>query len=330
VDHYLIYFYPVIFRPPAVQFYEIGSAGLRVRFTWLAFHSLSVHIYILFHLFIAFPTCYLMDHQDVQQQQKDFFNPLFISPFGAETVQRGNESHPSSIYGGTLPSPTEATMPSSNPVIPNFPLNFDLITQIISSEGQQSGLIGQGQYSPQLVLEQRLKLNQLHQLQLQNQILQQQVRRFSPTLCCAHLLSTFFPSWSSSMAKAAHPPLMALPTVRNLKTPTPSLAFPHLVSPSFDSSRQKRVPITSQSTPLSYMHNLAPMPTTSPLLPSAMSIPHNLDQTISHNCLPICTSLLTICHHRTTLARRRPTSSSTRPHLFPFPPPEIWTSIFRP
>jgi hypothetical protein len=124
-----------------------------------------------------------MDHQDVQQQQKGFFNPLFI---GAETVQRGNESHSSSIYGGALPSPTDPTMPSSNPVISNFPLNFDLISQLISSPGQQSGSIGQGQYNPQLVLEQRLKLNQLHQLQLQNQILQQQVCRLHK-VCVVHV-----------------------------------------------------------------------------------------------------------------------------------------------
>lgn len=116
-----------------------------------------------------------MDHQDVQQQQKDYFNTLFTSGVAAEGVQRGNESHHPSIYSGALPSPSEATMPSSNPVLPNFPLNFDLMSQLVSSQGQQSGSISQSQYSPQLVLEQRLRLNQLHQLQLQNQILQQQV-----------------------------------------------------------------------------------------------------------------------------------------------------------
>jgi len=67
-------------------------------------------------------------------------------------------------------------MSPSNPVIPNSPLDLDLVTQLIGLQGQQTGSMSQGQYSPQLVLEQRLKLNQLQQLQLQNQILQQQVR----------------------------------------------------------------------------------------------------------------------------------------------------------
>jgi hypothetical protein len=112
-----------------------------------------------------------MDHQDVQQQQKDFFNSLFISEVGAE---RGNESH-HPYGGGALPSPSSSTMSPPNPVLPNASLNLDLVTQLIGIQGQQTGSMNQGQYSPQLVLEQRLKLNQLQQLQLQNQILQQQV-----------------------------------------------------------------------------------------------------------------------------------------------------------
>jgi hypothetical protein len=112
-----------------------------------------------------------MDHQDAQQQQKDFYNAL-IAEVGAD---RGNESHHPCMYGGALPSPSSSTMSSSNPVISNAPLNLDLVTQLIGLQGQQSGSMNQGQYSPQLVLEQRLKLNQLQQLQLQNQILQQQV-----------------------------------------------------------------------------------------------------------------------------------------------------------
>jgi hypothetical protein len=68
-------------------------------------------------------------------------------------------------------------MSPSNPVIPNVPLDLDLVTQLIGLQNQQTGPMNQGQYTPQLVLEQRLKLNQLQQLQLQNQILQQQVRR---------------------------------------------------------------------------------------------------------------------------------------------------------
>ncbi|KAI0288373.1 hypothetical protein BC826DRAFT_1107776 [Russula brevipes] len=112
-----------------------------------------------------------MDHQDVQQQQKDFFNSLFISEVGAE---RGNESH-HPYAGGALPSPSSSTMSPPNPALPNSPLNLDLVTHLIAMQGQQPGSMSQGQYSPQLVLEQRLKLNQLQQLQLQNQILQQQL-----------------------------------------------------------------------------------------------------------------------------------------------------------
>jgi hypothetical protein len=112
-----------------------------------------------------------MDHQDAQLQQKDFYNAL-IAEVGAD---RGNESHHPCMYGGALPSPSPSTMSSSNPVDPNVPLNLDLVTQLIGLQGQQSGSMSQGQYSPQLVLEQRLKLNQLQQLQLQSQILQQQV-----------------------------------------------------------------------------------------------------------------------------------------------------------
>ncbi|KAI0298670.1 hypothetical protein B0F90DRAFT_1818540 [Multifurca ochricompacta] len=119
-----------------------------------------------------------MDHQDVQQQ-KDFYNTLFTPEVSTENIQRGNgngnENHHSSMYGGALPSSSQATMAPSNPVIPNVPLNFDLMTQLMGIQGQQSGSMSQGQYSPQVMLEQRLKLNQLQQLQLQNQILQQQL-----------------------------------------------------------------------------------------------------------------------------------------------------------
>jgi hypothetical protein len=120
-----------------------------------------------------------MDHQDTQQQQKDFYDTL-IAEVGAE---RGNESHHPCMYGhgGALPSPSSSTMSPSNPAMPNVPLDLDIVTQLIGLQGQQTGSMNQGQYSPQLVLEQRLKLNQLQQLQLQNQILQQQVRGISLT-----------------------------------------------------------------------------------------------------------------------------------------------------
>jgi len=143
-----------------------------------------------------------MDPQDAQQQQKGFYNNIFISELGA---QRGNESHHPSMYSGALPSPSPSTMSPPNSVISDVPLNLDLVSQMIGLQGQQTSSIGQGQYNTQLVLEQRLKLNQLQQLQLQNQILQQQVSRMilaSPARL--HRLNSFIAdifSSNSSMAE---------------------------------------------------------------------------------------------------------------------------------
>ena len=151
---------------------EIALAGVWVNSPV----QLALPFSILFFISLE---CYPMDHQEVQQQQKDFFNTLFTPDVGAENLQRGNEneSHHPTMYSGALPSPSQSNMPPSHPVIPNVPLDFDLVTQLMGIQGQQSGSMNQGQFSPQRVLEQRLKLNQLQQLQLQNQILQQQVRR---------------------------------------------------------------------------------------------------------------------------------------------------------
>ncbi len=136
-----------------------------------------------------------MDHQDAQLQQKDFYNAL-IAEVGAD---RGNESHHPCMYGGALPSPSPSAMSPSNPVDPNVPLNLDLVTQLIGLQGQQSGSMSQGQYSPQLVLEQRLKVNQLQQLQLQSQILQQQVSPMLLTLpTCSPCVNSFIADVCSS------------------------------------------------------------------------------------------------------------------------------------
>ncbi|KAH9074165.1 hypothetical protein EDB83DRAFT_2219157 [Lactarius deliciosus] len=166
-----------------------------------------------------------MDHQDVQQQQqqKDFFNTLFTSDVGAENVQRGNESHHRpTMYGSALPSPP--TMPPSNSVIPNVPLDFELVTQLMGIQGQQSGSMNQGQYNPQLVLEQRLKLNQLQQLQLQNQILQQQVRRI------LSLIVHLFNELALSNGQSQLPPDMHLPphhmsTAHDVRSAPANLVF---------------------------------------------------------------------------------------------------------
>lgn len=141
-----------------------------------------------------------MDPQDAQQQQKGYYNNIFISELGA---QRGNESHHPSMYSGALPSPSPSTMSPPNSVIPDVSLNLDLVSQMIGLQGQQTSSIGQGQYNTQLVLEQRLKLNQLQQLQLQNQILQQQVSRIIPApqrVCIAPthsspIFSARIPQW---------------------------------------------------------------------------------------------------------------------------------------
>lgn len=170
-----------------------------------------------------------MDPQDAQQQQKDYYNNLFASELGA---QRGNESHHPSMYSGALPSPTQSTMSPPDPVIHDVPLNLDLVSQMIGLQGQQTGSIGQGQYNTQLVLEQRLKLNQLQQLQLQNQLLQQQVGRMilaSPAR--SHGANSFIAdvfSSNSSMAKGQRLQSRAQASLRNLKIL--SLVFPHPVS----------------------------------------------------------------------------------------------------
>jgi hypothetical protein len=258
-----------------------------------------------------------MDHRDVQHQQKDYINNLFISELGAD---RGNDSHHPSMYGGALPSPSPSTMSPPNPVIPNVPLNLDIVTQLIGLQGQQAGSIGQGQYSPQLLLEQRLKLNQLQQLQLQNQILQQQVSRMIPTsLPRSHSLNSSIADIHSSnslTAKGPRSPWRALASVRSLKII--SSVSPHPVSAGYDSHHWRAKPIMSQSTLRSCTHSLAQVQTTFPPLPSIMSIPRTLDPTASLSSLPICTSHPIIYPSLTSLAPHQPTSSSTQRRLCPY------------
>jgi hypothetical protein len=259
-----------------------------------------------------------MDHQDAQHQQKDFFNNIFNSEFGAD---RGNESHHPSMYSGALPSPSPSTMSPPNPVIPNIPLNLDLVTQLIGLQGQQAGSIGQGQYSPQILLEQRLKLNQLQQLQLQNQILQQQVSRIMPTFSpCSHRVDSSIAdiySSNSLMTKVPHRLSRTQASARIL-----SSAFPHPVSAVYDSHDWRVKSNMSQSTLPSCTHNLVQVQTTSPPLPLDMSIPRTLDPTASLSSLPICTSHPIIYPSPMTPAPHRPTSSSTQPNPLPYLPPE--------
>ncbi|KAH9998628.1 hypothetical protein BJV77DRAFT_979393 [Russula vinacea] len=130
-----------------------------------------------------------MDHQDAQQQQKDFYNAL-IAEVGAD---RGNETHHPCMYGGALPSPTSSTMSPSNP--------------------------------PQLVLEQRLKLNQLQQLQLQNQILQQQLEFLNGQ-------GTTSPIEGSGERQKPQNPYLGLPTpVNSAELHAQSSPNPDYISP---------------------------------------------------------------------------------------------------
>ncbi|ETW77996.1 hypothetical protein HETIRDRAFT_157404 [Heterobasidion irregulare TC 32-1] len=66
-------------------------------------------------------------------------------------------------------------MAGSNQGIANIPLNFDFLGGLMGIQGGgQSTAPLQTQFNPEQLLKQRLQLNQLQQLQLQNQIIQQQ------------------------------------------------------------------------------------------------------------------------------------------------------------
>ncbi|TFY77316.1 hypothetical protein EWM64_g6696, partial [Hericium alpestre] len=106
-----------------------------------------------------------------EHQQKDFFTTLFD-----DNVHRGHESHQQGMYDSPMSTtPQPPPMNGSTQLIPSIPLNFDFLSGIMNTQQQQQQQQSQQQhFNPQVALEQRLKLNQLQQLQLQNQILQQQ------------------------------------------------------------------------------------------------------------------------------------------------------------
>jgi hypothetical protein len=133
-------------------------------------------------------------------------------------------------------------------------------------------------------------------------------------------------SSNSSMAKAPRLLSRAQVSAKNLKTL--SSVFPHPVSLISSPLTWKAKPIVSQSTLQSCMHNLVRVQTTSPQLPSDMSIPRTIDPTACHSSLPICSSHPITYRRRMTLALHRQTSSSTRLRLCPYHPLEIWTLIF--
>lgn len=90
---------------------------------------------------------------------------------------------------------------SSNAAVGNFDLLSEMLAGVANGSGGSNGGGGNGggggqqqggggggqqaQYNHQALLEQRLKLNQLQQLQLQNQIIQQQVSLVIS--CCSSL-----------------------------------------------------------------------------------------------------------------------------------------------
>ena len=106
------------------------------------------------------------------------------------------------MYGGALPSPSSSSGP------PQFPPRSRY--RNTTHQGQHTGSVGQGQYSPQLVLEQRLKLNQL-----QNQILQQQVSIlliFPAHSPCVKFLNGQGTTEGSSERQKHQNPYLGLPT----------------------------------------------------------------------------------------------------------------------
>ncbi|TFY58591.1 hypothetical protein EVG20_g8085, partial [Dentipellis fragilis] len=111
--------------------------------------------------------------QDEQHQNKDFFSLFEVS---GDNIQRGNENHQQGMYHSPMATTPQPAMNGANQLLPNLPINFDFLNNIMGMQGQQQSTSTQppAQFNPQAVIEQKLKLNQLQQLQLQNQILQQQ------------------------------------------------------------------------------------------------------------------------------------------------------------
>ncbi|KAK7681377.1 hypothetical protein QCA50_015469 [Cerrena zonata] len=108
------------------------------------------------------------------QHQKDFLNAFFQSETGADLDQRARESD-SMFHGGNLPLPPMMNLPQQ--------ANMDMLENLMAMQdrvGQAaSAQVGQST-TPQMLLEQQMRLNQLQQLQqLQNQIFQQQIEILS-------------------------------------------------------------------------------------------------------------------------------------------------------
>lgn len=100
--------------------------------------------------------------------QKDFIHTLFHANDG-ELFHTRPPGPPSAPHMNFTPQP---------PPMVNMPMSIESFQSLMNpSEGTgQQGMSSQGQATPQSLLEQQMRLNQLQQLQqLQNQIFQQQV-----------------------------------------------------------------------------------------------------------------------------------------------------------
>ncbi|KAI0322849.1 hypothetical protein OF83DRAFT_1090897 [Amylostereum chailletii] len=110
-----------------------------------------------------------MDQQQTRQEQQNnnIFAALFSDGTVAGSMPRGPVENAQGVYATS--STSTGLSPMSNPSL----AGFDFLEGVLNMPGQSPS--SQNAYNHQLMLEQRLKLNQLQQLQLQNQIIQQQL-----------------------------------------------------------------------------------------------------------------------------------------------------------
>lgn len=116
------------------------------------------------------------------QQHKDIVQSFFQFDASREAVER--------FYGRPSAPQTPGNFSSQPPLppMPNLPFGSEALQHLLPSmdlTGQQQGTSQSSQATPQALLEQQFRLNQLQQLQqLQNQIFQQQVGLMSSSPRC--------------------------------------------------------------------------------------------------------------------------------------------------
>ena len=126
----------------------------------------------------------------VEAGQGDFFDELFARGHSHENVSgRSHELAPSTTaansYSHHHPPPPQVQHLQPLPPMSQLPMEgggFDLSSLMNQMQHPSQGS-GGNYNNPQFMLEQRLKLNQLQQLQLQSQIIQQQVYRIYQYPC---------------------------------------------------------------------------------------------------------------------------------------------------